>query len=111
MTAVITYRGFNMSHTQHWQHHIDAWQQSGGSQAQYCRQHELDQSQFSYWKRKLITTNEAKPVRPSRFAVAQLAVMPEPASSLSISLPNGIVLGGIDAMNASVAAQLLEYLR
>ncbi|MGL5109971.1 MAG: IS66 family insertion sequence element accessory protein TnpA [Vibrio ordalii] len=100
-----------MSYSQHWQQHIDAWQQSGGAQAQYCRQHELDQSQFSYWKRKLTKNNDTKPVRPSRFAVAQVAVMPEPPSSLSISLPNGIVLGGIDAMNASVAAQLLEYLR
>jgi len=100
-----------MSHSQHWQQHIDAWQQSCGSQAQYCRQHELDQSQFSYWKRKLIKTSNPKSVKPSRFAVAQVAVMPEPASSLSISLPNGIVLGGINAINASVAAQLLEYLR
>ena len=104
-----------MSHSLHWQQHIDAWRQSGGSQAQYCREHELDQSQFSYWKRKLATLNAhnhpKSAVRASGFAVAQLAVMPEPAASLSISLPNGIVLGGIDAMNASVAAQLLEYLR
>lgn len=100
-----------MSHAQHWQHHIDAWQQAGGSQAQYCRSHAIDQSQFSYWKRKLIKTCEPQSVKSSRFAVAQVAVMPEPPSSLSISLPNGITLGGIDAMNASVAAQLLEYLR
>ena len=104
-----------MSHAQHWQHHIDAWQQAGCSQAQYCREHELDQSQFSYWKRKLATLNELNQpksaVRASGFAVAQLAVMPEPVSSLSITLPNGIVLGGIDAINAPVAATLLEYLR
>ena len=111
MTSVITYRGYTMSHAQHWQHHIDAWQQSGGSQAQYCRNHTLDQSQFSYWKRKLTNTSEVKVARPSRFAVAQLAVMPEPASSLFITLPSGIVLGGIDAFNAPVAATLLEYLR
>ncbi|MDO6526352.1 hypothetical protein Q4519_11725 [Motilimonas sp. 1_MG-2023] len=100
-----------MSHSQHWQHHIDAWQQAGSSQAQYCREHELDQSQFSYWKRKLIKTCEPQSVKSSRFAVAQVAVMSEPASSLSISFPCGIVLSGIDANNAPVAATLLEYLR
>ena len=99
-----------MSHSQHWQQHIDAWQQSGGSQAEYCRQHALDQSQFSYWKRKLIKTSEPQSVKSSRFAVAKVAVMPQP-SSLTLTLPNGIVLGGIDAMNAAIAAKLLEYLR
>ncbi|WP_024608490.1 hypothetical protein [Pseudoalteromonas sp. TAB23] len=100
-----------MSHTQHWQHHIDAWQQTGGSQAHYCRTHELDQNQFSYWKCKLAKCNNVQLARPSGFAVAQLAAVPESASSLCITLPNGILLGGIDAMNAPVAAQLLEYLR
>ena len=99
-----------MSHSEHWQHHIDVWQQTGGSQAHYCRSHELDQHQFSYWKCKLLKNSEAKSAKPSRFAVAQLAAVPEP-TSLSITLPSGIVLGGIDALNATVAAQLLEYLR
>lgn len=111
MTSVITYRGFNMSHTQHWQHHINAWQQTGGSQAHYCRAHELDKNQFSYWKCKLAKRNDVLLTRPSGFAVAQLATTSESASSLCITLPNGVVLGGIDAMNAAVAAQLLEYLR
>ena len=104
-----------MSLFQHWQQHIDAWQQAGGSQAQYCRKHELDQSHFSYWKRKLAKKKQLNQtqltVRPARFAQVQVASLPEPTSSLSISLPNGIVLNGIDAVNAPVAAQLLEYLR
>ncbi|MFS1440738.1 MULTISPECIES: hypothetical protein [unclassified Vibrio] len=37
---------------QQWQQHIDAWQQTKLTQAQYCRSHQIDQSQFSYWKRK-----------------------------------------------------------
>ncbi|WP_275946168.1 IS66 family insertion sequence element accessory protein TnpA [Vibrio metschnikovii] len=37
---------------QTWQNHIDVWQTTQLSQAQYCRNHDLDQSQFSYWKRK-----------------------------------------------------------
>ncbi len=103
MTSVITYRSFNMSHTQHWQHNIDAWQQTGDSQAHYCRAHELDKNQFSYWKWIIFA------LLVTEFAVAQLATTSESASSLCITLPNGIVLGGIDAMNAAVAAQLLEY--
>ncbi|WP_442478235.1 IS66 family insertion sequence element accessory protein TnpA, partial [Vibrio thalassae] len=42
-----------MTHSsQVWQHHVNDWQKGDLSQAQYCRSHGLDQSQFSYWKCK-----------------------------------------------------------
>ena len=97
-----------MSHTQHWEHHIGVWQQTGGSQAHYCLAHELDKNQFSYWKCKLAKRNSVQLTRPSGLSVAQLAATSESTSSLCITLSNGVVLGGIDAMNAAVAAQLLE---
>ncbi|MEZ9936257.1 IS66 family insertion sequence element accessory protein TnpA [Vibrio breoganii] len=56
---------------QHWQHHIDAWQQTQLSQAQYCRSHQLDQSQFSYWKRKILGAPNTSTVS-SQFTIAQV---------------------------------------
>ena len=37
----------------HWQTHISAWEQSGTSQAGYCRMHNLSIKTFAYWRRKL----------------------------------------------------------
>jgi hypothetical protein len=36
----------------HWQGHIKFWQQSGLSQAEYCRRNSLSIKSFGYWKRK-----------------------------------------------------------
>ena len=36
-----------------WQHHVDCWAQTNLTQAHYCRQNELSQSDFSKWKKKL----------------------------------------------------------
>ena len=44
---------------QHWSSIIEKWSHSGLSQAEYCRQHQLDADQFYAWKSKL-----AKITRP-----------------------------------------------
>ena len=49
------------SKTSYWQTHITRWQQSGFSQAQYCRIHELALSTFTYWKRKLARPDDPTP--------------------------------------------------
>ena len=36
-----------------WQHHIDCWSQTTTTQAHYCRENGLSQSDFSKWKNKL----------------------------------------------------------
>jgi len=35
-----------------WQVHIKAWAGSGLLQTEYCRQHNLNNHQFGYWKKK-----------------------------------------------------------
>jgi hypothetical protein len=92
-----------------WQRHIDAWQSNDISQAQYCRTHDLEQAQFSYWKRKLNNTNSVTKSVTSKFSLAQVETVTEKISSLlTITLPNGIQLDGIDEYNAHVAAKLIE---
>ena len=36
-----------------WLRHLRQWQEAGGSQAQYCRQHNLSAAAFGWWKRRL----------------------------------------------------------
>jgi len=36
-----------------WQQHLRAWSQSGLTQADYCRHHQLSAAAFGWWKRQL----------------------------------------------------------
>jgi hypothetical protein len=45
-----------------WWKHLQQWRQSGLSQAQYCRQHQLSLGTFGWWKGRLSATDG--PVQP-----------------------------------------------
>lgn len=99
-----------MTHSpQVWQRHVTAWQNTDLSQAHYCRTHALDQSQFSYWKRKFTRTKSVAPSVTSKFALAQVETVTEQVRSLlTVTLPSGTQVEGIDEHNAHVAAKLIE---
>ena len=40
----------------YWKQHIDSWQQTGLSQAEYCRRHNLRHHQLVYWKKRFVKT-------------------------------------------------------
>ena len=67
---------------QTWQRHIEAWQNTDVSQAQYCRTHSLNQGQFSYWKRKLNNAVSMTRSVTSKFALAQVETVTEHSASL-----------------------------
>jgi hypothetical protein len=46
-----------------WQRHLQRWRQSGLSQAQYCRQQQLSDAAFGWWKGRLSAEN-SKRVKP-----------------------------------------------
>lgn len=86
-----------------WRSHIQAWQQSGLSQARYCQQHELVLCRFVYWRRKL----RDRPQPSSGF----VQVTPRATSeSLSVRLPSGLEIRGVDAGNLAVVTELLARL-
>jgi hypothetical protein len=39
-----------------WQRHLQRWRQSGLSQVQYCRRHQLSPAAFGWWKGRLSAT-------------------------------------------------------
>ena len=59
-----------------WRERLLAWQQSGLSTAQWCRQQQLPEHQFFYWKRKLKPGTEHK--------LIPVVVPPEEAPALLI---------------------------
>ncbi len=97
-----------------WKLHLAQWQDSGLSQASYCRQQALHPPRFSYWKRKLwVACNPVELEPVAGFARVQVAVdsMVPSSSGLSLCFPDGIQLRGITQGNMTLIQQLIEVLR
>ncbi len=47
-----------------WRHHLDAWQESGLTQVEYCLQNQLNKHTFTYWKAKLRKQSSLPPLLP-----------------------------------------------
>lgn len=96
-------RKANGTEVAQWQSHIEAWQRSGLSQTAYCQQHDLVWSRFCYWRRKLRGAS-----RPASGFVR--VVKPQSATGLSVRLPSGLEINGVDGNNVTVVAELLARL-
>ena len=93
-----------------WQTHVAQWQNSGLTQAAYCRQHDLAENSLSYHKRKLI--NGLKPIKHSSpgFISVQLVPAIPREESLVVHLGNGVSVSGITPHNLTLVKQLAEVL-
>jgi hypothetical protein len=88
---------------------IDAWQVSGQSQQAFSNANDLNCPRFGYRLRKFRHQGKvaAAPCRASGFVpvVASSAI-----GGLSVHLPNGIVLRGVNEQNLYLVPQLLARL-
>ncbi len=66
-----------------WSAHVEAWRQSGVSQAEYCRKNGLSHHQFGYWKKKF--TDKEKSAQCSAFVAIPIQHRTAPASDQSDS--------------------------
>ena len=95
----------------HWSQLIEDWSDSGLSQQAFCRDRGLSYHKFHYWRKKLSRTPPTKTL-PRTSALVPVSYQPKsPVSDLSVHLPNGVSLRGIDSDNLAVVEQLLEALR
>ena len=83
------------------------WQASGLTQKAYCEEQGLRYTAFGYWVRKL--RREAEP-SPGKKPTCFVPVVPATATGLSLALPNGLEIRGIDSGNLPLVRQLLEVL-
>ena len=67
----------------YWQTHLDAWRQSGLSQASYCKQQGLSLSSFGYWLHRRTES------RPPVAALPIIAAKPSLQTQVEVRLPNG----------------------
>ena len=99
----------NQSAKHHWQQHVEAWLKSGLSGSQYCQQNALTYHQFIYWKTKLSERSPDKKTS-AQGTFTKVIRQPESISDLTLTLPNGIVVGGITDTNVNLVGKIIEQL-
>ena len=97
----------NQDKHQFWQSHINAWKQSGISQADFCRRHGLDIKVFGYWKRKLVSKSEGVSFVPVSIKPSHSASV-KSVSSLKIVTCNGLSIEVTDGFNPATLRMLLD---
>lgn len=92
-----------------WQRHVNQWRESGLSKMAYCQQYSLVYHQMVYWCSKSI--KEIDDVKGTANDFIAVSVTPTLGhSGLSVRLPNGIAIEGIDERSVSLVGRLVEQL-
>jgi hypothetical protein len=91
----------------HWRKHIEQWQGSSLTQAEYCRRNNLKTRTFTYWKRRLkAATNEIRfvpvPIEPPR--------LEKPNPRIKISVNDHYRIEVPDGFNPDTLEQILRVL-
>lgn len=98
--------------TQYWHNHVDAWKASDESGASYCKRHDLIYHRFNYWQRKFGCLDSQKTLvssAPTGFTRIVMGQTGSPAG-LTLSLPNGVVIGDICETNVTVVRKLMAFI-
>lgn len=92
-----------------WQRHVDQWRDSGLSKMAYCQQYSLVYHQMVYWCSK--TENVVEEAKASSTDFVAVSVTPSiGGAGLSVRLPNGIAIEGIDERSVALVGKLVEQL-
>lgn len=62
----------------HWRKHVADWKAGGLSIRAYCRQQDLTETAFQYWRQELRRRDAAAPTPPPRPAFVPVTVVPDP---------------------------------
>ncbi len=92
-----------------WQRHVTQWRDSGLSKMAYCQQYSLVYHQMVYWCSKAGKSVDDVKIASTDFVT--VTVSPTYADSgLSVRLPNGISIEGIDEHSVALVGKLIEQL-
>jgi len=98
---------------QSWRRTLSEWRDSGLSGAAFCKQHSIVYHRFVYWRRKLRVSagNESGAERGPGFArvISRPPATPS-LDGLTVSLPGGVSITGLDAGNVALLGVILKQL-
>jgi hypothetical protein len=97
-----------------WRRHVEAWRESGLSQADYCRQQNLNPKTFSLWTRRVqddLTLSMGSPLELIAVQVVPSAPLATTeASAIMLRFPHGAQLELSTAVSPHWLAELLRCL-
>ena len=76
-----------------WEDHIQAWQQSGLTQVEYCRENHLKNHQWWYWRKRISHPSDTDvtfvPLRFSSSKISQAGIRVVTPNGYRIEIDNG----------------------
>ncbi len=90
-----------------WPDLIEQLQRSALSGAEFCLQRNLAYHQFQYWKQKL-SKADSHSVKQNPPAFVQVAPVRAVQEGISITVPGGIVIRGLNESNIGLVRRILE---
>jgi len=94
----------------YWKRHIDGWQESGLSQSEYCRQHDLKEHLFFYWKKRIVKPAETKFVFLDLGSISETGFA-KPGCPLGLVVSNGLKIEIGAGFDPQLLRQLIITLR
>ena len=96
---------------EYWNSHIERWQESGLSQSDYCREHELKDHQFVYWKKRMVQTETAGKFVSLNLSSFTNKQPSQPGSALRVVVSNGLKIEVESGFDPHLLGQLIVALR
>lgn len=75
-----------------WLHYVSEWKTSNLSQAEFCRQKNLQPGRFSYWKRQVDKKENSATTKTPVFSPISLVSTELSQKTIELNLPYGMVL-------------------
>lgn len=94
----------------YWQHRIADWKESGLSQKQYCREHQLKLPTFQYWKSKVERQSLTKSLLPVTLKPSSSSATQSFPSGISISVKDHISIQLEICFNRDTLLDVLDLL-
>ena len=97
----------------HWRRHVEAWRESGLSQADYCQQQGLNRKTFSVWTRRVqgdLSLDKDAPLELLTVQLEPSAPVASAPASVMLRLANGVQLELSTAASPGWLAELLRCL-
>ena len=95
----------------YWKQHIDDWQQTGLTQTEYCRRHNLKHHQLVYWKKRFLKTETDVSFVSLKFDdLLDIPAQPDHAS-LSLVIDNHFKIEIRTGFDARLLRELILVLR
>ena len=95
----------------YWKQHIECWQETGLTQAEYCRRHNLKHHQLVYWKKRFLKTETGVSFVPLKLEDLLDIPTGQDQASLTLIINNQFKVDIRAGFDAHLLRQLIFALR